>query len=762
MRVLITRPEEDAAPLAAALRARGHKPSQEPLLHIEPAAGVRAPLDLDGVQAVLFTSANGVRAFARLSQERGLPVFAVGDASARAAREAGFAEVASAAGDVEDLARLVSARLKPEDGALYHGAGRRLAGDLKARLDSAGFTLRRAVLYEAHAASELSSATRTALSTGAIDAVAFFSPRTAQTFGELIQQADLAVACASLDAVCLSAAVAEKLRVLPWRNVRIAAQPDQDALLDCVDSLAGRNEATVVERAMSTQDDSSQDKVGAEDSGGAPGAESAAHEIIAKFGGIRPMANKLGVAVSTVQGWRERASIPAARHGQIQAAADTHKIDIDAEVLAASDHAPEGHAPEGHAPGGHGEDKGHGEAEGVPAASSRWIPESGRTQESETAPLSAEPAETTETIAPNRTARGGSWTGAFLIAAVIFTVAAGGTVLTREAWMPYLAPTPTETTPAEDPNAARIEALERRLADLTAKVSQAPGEDPNTARIEALEGRLSDLASQPSGAAGEANLNEARAEIAKLRRDLDDLASRLESVGEIARAGGDSEQLGAALARIDAGKAETDRSLAALQAQIASLAETPARAPAPAGGAAMTLAVLQMRDALRGAEPFATALNTLDSLAADSTSADAAVLREAIAPLRPYATAGAPSLESLQAAFPAVARAVIAKSRGGQGEGFLANALRRLSGLVSVRPHGPVEGDSVEAVVARAEAHLEAGDLTSALRELDSLSGPASDAAAGWRAEAEARLTVQAALARLGGLLAAGRVAGRD
>jgi hypothetical protein len=61
-------------------------------------------------------------------------------------------------------------------------------------------------------------------------------------------------------------------------------------------------------------------------------------EIIEAFGGLRPMAGKLKVAVSTVQGWKERDSIPTARHDEIQAAAKSHGIALDPAVLSASDH----------------------------------------------------------------------------------------------------------------------------------------------------------------------------------------------------------------------------------------------------------------------------------------------------------------------------------------------------------------------------------------------------------------------------------------
>src|SRR5690348_13331331 len=101
---LVTRPEADAQALAEALAARGVEPVIEPLLQIGFREGA-AP-DLAGAQALLFTSANGARACAAASPRRDLPVLAVGDATARAARELGYVRVESAGGDVEDLARL--------------------------------------------------------------------------------------------------------------------------------------------------------------------------------------------------------------------------------------------------------------------------------------------------------------------------------------------------------------------------------------------------------------------------------------------------------------------------------------------------------------------------------------------------------------------------------------------------------------------------------------------------------------------------------
>ena len=241
MKLLVTRPREDAATLIEAARARGLEPVLEPLLRIRFHADA-APA-LAGVQALLFTSANGVRAFAASSAERRLPALAVGDATARAAGAAGFAAVASAGGDVESLVRLVVARHAPDAGALLHAAGREVAGDLAGRLADAGFTMRRAVLYSAEAATELTAPTRAALNAGLLDLALFFSPRTAATFARLAA-ADFPARGDGPVALCLSQAVAAALAGPSWRGLRVAAAPTQAALLAALDDvLAERRQA---------------------------------------------------------------------------------------------------------------------------------------------------------------------------------------------------------------------------------------------------------------------------------------------------------------------------------------------------------------------------------------------------------------------------------------------------------------------------------------------------------------------------------------
>jgi uroporphyrinogen-III synthase len=233
LQALVTRPRQEAERLATALARRGVEAVMEPLIAVHyPACG---GLDLSGVQAVLCTSANGVRALARASGERRLPLLAVGDATAARARAEGFTAVESAAGGAAELARLAAARLRPQDGALLHVSGDIVAGDLLGALRERGFIAERRILYEARPAAALSPATVARLRSGAIAFALFFSPRTAAIFARLAASAGVVGCCAATIALSISSAVDATLADLPWLDRRVAERPSQAALLEVLD-----------------------------------------------------------------------------------------------------------------------------------------------------------------------------------------------------------------------------------------------------------------------------------------------------------------------------------------------------------------------------------------------------------------------------------------------------------------------------------------------------------------------------------------------
>lgn len=232
MHVLLTRPRIDAEPLAARLHDLGHTTIIEPLLDV---VFHDVALNLQGAQALLFTSANGARATARATQERDILVLAVGPMTAAEATKLGFKNVSQSAGDgANALADHVRATLKPTDGTLIHPTGTVTAGDLKASLAPFCYDVRTQTIYEAHAAESLSGALTAELTAGLVNAAMFFSARTAGLFATLATTAALAPACRNVTALALSTPVAKALDPLVFQRVLIARQASAAAMLDLI------------------------------------------------------------------------------------------------------------------------------------------------------------------------------------------------------------------------------------------------------------------------------------------------------------------------------------------------------------------------------------------------------------------------------------------------------------------------------------------------------------------------------------------------
>lgn len=213
--LILTRPAAQSAAFAAELERR--LPGRfapvlvAPLLEIAPVGGA---VDLAGIAGLLFTSANGVEAFAAASAERGLPALCVGEMTAAAARAQGFA-AHSADGDVTALAALAAAWWRPGSGALLHVRGRHAAGDLVGALAARGIPARAAELYDQRP-QPLSAGARRLIAAGGEVVVPLFSPRTARVFAREAAGLDLgAVTVVGLSEAVVSPVPAGRRIVTP-------------------------------------------------------------------------------------------------------------------------------------------------------------------------------------------------------------------------------------------------------------------------------------------------------------------------------------------------------------------------------------------------------------------------------------------------------------------------------------------------------------------------------------------------------------------
>mgnify|MGYP006273494033 FL=1 len=284
-----------------------------------------------------------------------------------------------------------------------------------------------------------------------------------------------------------------------------------------------------------------------------------------------------------------------------------------------------------------------------------------------------------------------------------------------------------EVAGSVEPLASRIEEVAQSaaspddvqgLADEIAEVRDALSDDVSafSSAFEDVDSRLATLEAAP------VEDNPDPAVVAALERYREAVAGYEESVAEL--------QSSVELRIADLQSSTEAQVAAAMDDAEATRAEAEAQAQAAAERAAQAArqqALTDIRAALDAGDPYADALATLD---------DEAVPEALLA----ASEDGVATLASLQESFPSAAREALAVAReampAGEGMERVGNFL---SAQFGVRSLAPKEGDSPDAVLARAQAAVTDGDLATALEEIAALPEAARAPLADWATRARMR-----------------------
>jgi len=174
------------------------------------------------------------------------------------------------------------------------------------------------------------------------------------------------------------------------------------------------------------------------------------------------------------------------------------------------------------------------------------------------------------------------------------------------------------------------------------------------------------------------------------------------------------------VAQLEASLAQQQTAIQALEAQLGDM-----QARQSHQLAALT-AFAPLKDAVLRGDGFGGELAQLAPLIQDNAKA-----QDITKQLAPLAEKGVGTLATLQSGFEvAVAKALEAKAHPGTLQ-------RNLQSLIRIRKVGDVQGNDDEAVIARAEAALNHGQVEAALKELSALSPTASGVMAEWTDKAQ-------------------------
>ncbi len=710
MSILVTRPEPGASRTVAALTAMGKTALAAPLFEIVLTA---QPRPSGRFAALLVTSQNGAAGLSPASSglAADLPVFAVGDRTAQALRDAGFTDVTSASGDQKALTRLVLARLSTRYRVLL-ATGEDHKEGLPAAFAAAGHELAVWLRYKAEAVAKLPDEAREALRAGQIDVALHYSRRASETLLSLAAAEGLGDALARMRHLCLSQDVAAPLQDVGLAKVEIAAHPDEDSLLALVD--AGPKDALpsldAGVHAVSEADPPGMTMTTTPES--APPA-SPAEEMNAPEGRSRTASSRAR-RQATAQGSSSEQPAEPAPDGPASHLTDTVSRYAGQAVAGARAEMTASTAGT------------TGDAATGPAASTAPAPERADAPAS-TTPASAMSSPELPAAPSTVPQRGGAGIVGLVAAGLVGGLVGAGAMaylpqVSRLAGMPLPAAVATGELEAR---LARIEAQPRVDASrpggaegVSAGQVQALVEGqiqaasaPLRGEIEAVQRRVTELAQRPAAPAGDAGPSQAR--------QLSELADRL--------------------ARTERGSETAVNAVRALVPRLAELEQigkTVGTPSAPATGAARLILADRLGKALAEGRPFAVEAR---ALAATGASA------EPMQVLNGLAAGGAPSGAGLLADFRKL-RAVLAVEPANVDAPWTERLLKLTDGLVRVRSTGAVEGSSPAAITARIEQALQRGDAAAARAAWAQLPEPARRASEAFGAALKQRADADQAI----------------
>ena len=732
--VWLTRPREDSESLLPLLQKFGCEGFIEPMLSIE---HLSPPLpDLTDVKALVFTSANAVRGW------RGpvsLPAYAVGAQTQAAAFEKGFQEVRSVGGDVEALAELISSREKT--GPLLYMRGEDVSHPLSKLLPS-HIQVEEIIVYRAQTTGHLSKNAMEKLRNGEVSAVLFFSARTVRTFVQRIQESNLERTLEKTKALCIGSGMVESLSVLPWAHVYVSKTPDRQGMIDLLERSVGMSKQGA---PMSGQDD--QD------------ALTGATEIIERFGGIRPMANKINVPVTTVQGWKKRDVIPGNRRGEVMAAAQEYSIDIS-DLTSGSAIANENRQEE---------PKIEASEPLTPFAARREEAartESVRVERVSTsrpaAPRAAEFKSHEELMAEIQSSNEQAIkTSVWATTGLILIAMAGGAFLLwpsakkieqnsqdiatlegnveqlggdvrdmnrRGSFLKNLVPEDMQQKIDEMQTQARnIQQNMQQLSEQAERFQQgvmAGDAGSLSQRMDNLEAQFAELTGSDSMAgfsariksleqsvAGQAHLGDAMTELQGIVDSLDGRVSTLE--GKLQDVQGEDTALGQTLEGVSGDDLKA---------------------------AAMLIAFSQLRGSLNRQAPFEEDLALMQKMVGN----DNPELQEALMRLAPKSESGVLTAGGLSDEFKGLAGEIVVDSLKGEDVSVMDRIKTRIGSIFKVEKDGEmVTGTETQAAVNRAQILLDKGDIQGAITELQTLQGPAAQKAEPFIEQAQATMLAE-------------------
>ena len=229
MHILLTRPINESIKTKSILTELGHKVTVDPLLKI---IFLKNNKNYKNIYCYIITSKNGLLALSKVTKNRSIPIYCIGLATAKFAKQKKFKKVFFADGTGKNLYKIVCKMTKKKK--IVHVSGKDVTINITKKLKNSGYNAERIIAYKSLQAQNFRNKTILNLSEKKIDLVLFFSKKTANTYIKLSRKANINSKLKKAYSLCLSKNIANVFPRNYWKKIYISPHPNLLSLIDTV------------------------------------------------------------------------------------------------------------------------------------------------------------------------------------------------------------------------------------------------------------------------------------------------------------------------------------------------------------------------------------------------------------------------------------------------------------------------------------------------------------------------------------------------
>ena len=229
MHILLTRPLEDSVEMISKFNSLGHQVSHLPLLSVEKVD--YKEINFSDFKGIIFTSANAVKFLDLKKIDKKVLCFCVGNATEQKARIAGFQNVITAEGNIENLKELILQNFGQKDGKLIYISGEIISVDLDHQLIKEGYNIKRIVNYRTSHNQKFDENFVKELRLKIPDMVYVYSQNSASSFLNFIKAHQLETLWMDTNLMCIGEKTSSILNEVKWKKIFLFNAGEEEFLL---------------------------------------------------------------------------------------------------------------------------------------------------------------------------------------------------------------------------------------------------------------------------------------------------------------------------------------------------------------------------------------------------------------------------------------------------------------------------------------------------------------------------------------------------